>query len=102
MARPGEVRIRWDVQQATPPPGIDAKPGEYVRIDVVDQGTGIPKEVLPRIFEPFFTTKQIGEGTGLGLSVTYGLIRDHGGWISVASEEGVGSTFSVFLPRRVA
>ena len=71
---------------------------EWVRLDVVDEGEGISPEVLPRVFEPFFTTKGVGEGTGLGLSVSYGLIRDHGGWISVSSEPGRGSCFSIFLP----
>ncbi|MBI5493794.1 MAG: HAMP domain-containing protein [Deltaproteobacteria bacterium] len=85
--------------QATPPPGEDAQPGAYLRIDVTDSGHGIRPEDLGRIFEPFYTTKDVGEGTGLGLSVAYGIVREHGGWITVHSQPGQGSTFSVFLPR---
>jgi signal transduction histidine kinase len=59
---------------------------------------GIPPEILPRIFEPFFTTKSVGEGTGLGLSVAYGIVREHGGWIDVQSVARQGSRFSVYLP----
>lgn len=71
---------------------------EGVRVDVADTGRGIPPEQLDRIFEPFFTTKDPGEGTGLGLSVTYGIIEKHGGRITVESDPGRGSVFSVFLP----
>jgi signal transduction histidine kinase len=63
-----------------------------------DSGTGIPKENLSKIFEPFFTTKKVGEGTGLGLAVSYGIVRDHGGDIKAESTLGVGSTFTVVLP----
>ena len=77
--------------------GGSAEP-QYAVISVKDEGVGIPPEVLPRIFEPFFTTKGIGEGTGLGLSVAYGMVREHGGWIEVKSEAGKGSCFSVYLP----
>jgi two-component system NtrC family sensor kinase len=69
-----------------------------IRIDVADTGVGIPKENLERIFEPFFTTKEPGEGTGLGLSVSYGIIEQHGGKITVTSEEGGGTTFSILFP----
>jgi len=65
---------------------------------VRDRGQGIAPEHLPHVFEPFFTTKDIGSGTGLGLSVAYGIASDHGGWIDVASEPGQGSTFALFLP----
>ena len=62
-----------------------------------DEGDGIAAENLPRIFEPFFTTKDVGEGTGLGLSVAYGIVREHGGWIDVESNPGAGSRFTCFL-----
>jgi CheY-like chemotaxis protein len=70
--------------------------GNYVKITVADQGTGIPAEHLRRIFDPYFTTKE--HGSGLGLAVTYSVIKNHGGHIQVASECGVGTTFTVFLP----
>ena len=68
---------------------------------VSDTGAGIPPEVLMHIYEPFFTTKPVGEGTGLGLSQAYGLVKQHGGEIDVESEEGAGTTFSIYLPRMV-
>lgn len=68
------------------------------RVDVQDSGAGIPASVLPRIFDPFFTTKGEGEGTGLGLSVSLGIVERHGGKISVESEVGTGSTFTLYLP----
>lgn len=69
-----------------------------VEVAIMDNGCGIPPELVHKIFDPFFTTKPVGEGTGLGLSVSYGIIQDHGGRIEVTSEPGKGSTFSVFLP----
>ncbi len=70
-----------------------------VRIDVADSGVGIPQENLDKIFDPFFTTKEPGRGTGLGLSVSFGIVEQHGGRIAVQSKPGVGTTFSVSLPR---
>jgi PAS domain S-box-containing protein len=78
-------------------PGI--KPGPYVRLNVSDTGHGIDPSIMNRIFDPFFTTKQRGEGTGLGLSVALGVVKELGGCITVESEVNKGTTFSVFLPR---
>ena len=72
--------------------------GSFARLDVCDTGSGISPEVQQRIFEPFFTTKPLGEGTGLGLPTSHGIVVQHGGWIEVSSEVGRGSTFSVYLP----
>jgi len=78
--------------------GTPLQPGGYARLSVSDTGCGMPQAVLNRIFEPYFTTKPQGKGTGLGLAVVYGIIREHGGHITVYSEVGKGSTFNVFLP----
>jgi len=72
--------------------------GGHVLINISDTGTGITQENQARIFDPFFTTKPTGKGTGLGLAVSYGIIRDHGGEIRVNSSPGEGSTFSIVLP----
>lgn len=76
----------------------DAKPGQYVVITFSDTGMGIPPALLPKIFEPFFTTKESGKGTGLGLSTAAGLIKGHGGFLTVYSEVGKGSRFRVHIP----
>jgi two-component system cell cycle sensor histidine kinase/response regulator CckA len=78
------------------PPELN--PGAYVKISVTDTGTGMDEATKARIFEPFFTTKEMGRGTGLGLASSYGIIRNHGGWICVDSKLGQGSTFSFYLP----
>ncbi len=76
------------------------KPGPHVEIAVIDTGVGMTPEVMARVFEPFFTTKELGKGSGLGLATTVGIVRSHGGQVSVASELGRGSVFRVLLPAR--
>jgi len=80
----------------------DGHTASYVEISVSDDGPGIEAEVLGRIFEPFFTTKDPGKGTGLGLAMCYGIIKQHKGWIDVDSEMGKGTTFRIFIPRSAA
>jgi two-component system cell cycle sensor histidine kinase/response regulator CckA len=77
---------------------IDARPGHFIEVAISDTGSGIPPEVLPRIFEPFFTTKGADKGTGLGLSTVYSIVHQHGGWITVQSQPGVGTTFTFYHP----
>jgi PAS domain S-box-containing protein len=94
-----EVRlepIELDKSEATQ--HQDLNPGKYIRLTVQDTGHGIEPEVIERIFDPFFTTKEVGEGTGMGLSVVHGIVKSHGGVTSVNSEPGKGATFQVFIP----
>ncbi|EYF06621.1 sensor histidine kinase [Chondromyces apiculatus] len=103
MKKGGALSIRVERTEARPPADHGGAPGEYVALRVIDAGEGIPVANMPRLFEPFFTTKDIGEGTGLGLSVTYGIVQEHGGWIDVVSEVEKGSMFTVFLaPERAS
>ena len=77
---------------------VDLKPGSYISVKVSDTGVGIPREVIDRVFEPFFTTKPKGEGTGLGLATTYGIVQQAGGSVRIYSEVGLGTTVIVLLP----
>lgn len=76
----------------------DAKPGRYVRISITDDGTGMSPDVLARIYEPFFTTKPLGKGTGLGIPTSLGIMRAHGGFMTVYSDVGKGTTFRLYFP----
>lgn len=88
-----------DITRADMPPGSKLKPGPYVQLMVRDTGCGMDSATLQRIFDPYFTTKGFGRGSGLGLSVAFGIAVSHEGHIAVQSEVGKGSTFSVYLPR---
>ena len=94
----GVVSLTLHRRFAVPPHGVECAAGDFVEVSVCDAGVGIAAEHLPHIFEPFFTTKEVSEGTGLGLAVAYGIVREHGGWIDVASVIGNGARFSIVLP----
>ncbi len=101
MPRGGTLRIvldRVDPDDPEVPPAPSGEGENWAVITVSDTGCGIPREHLERIFEPFFTSKPPGEGTGLGLAQVYGLVREHGGQVSVESRPGRGATFRVYLP----
>jgi CheY-like chemotaxis protein len=102
MPRGGTLTIETrnvtvDAEEAQRHPSF--KPGTYILLAVSDTGGGIGKEDMPYIIEPFFTTKEQGHGTGLGLSMVYGIVKQSGGWIYVYSEKDHGTTFTIYLPR---
>ena len=90
----GEAEVAPGVNGAPP----DAAPGRYATIAVADTGAGIEKEAIDRIFEPYYTTKEQGKGTGLGLAVVHGIVAEHGGFITVESNVGKGSAFTLYFP----
>jgi two-component system cell cycle sensor histidine kinase/response regulator CckA len=105
MPEGGAIRIETEALSLPEPLTRDSATvpaGDYSLIRVIDTGTGISADKLPKIFEPFFTTKKVGEGTGLGLSTVYGIVKQSGGYIFVASEVGRGTVFELFFPMHVA
>ena len=94
----GNVQLSLGPERARPPANLCETERSYVRLSVKDDGLGITEENKSHLFDPFFTTKDVGEGTGLGLFIAYGIAREHGGWIDVSSTPGKGSCFSVYLP----
>jgi two-component system, NtrC family, sensor kinase len=96
--RGGRVTVALASGEATPPADVGGARRSMASIAVRDEGSGMAPEVAARVFEPFFTTKDVGEGTGLGLSVAHGIVHDNGGWITVDSAVGRGSVFTVYLP----
>jgi PAS domain S-box-containing protein len=104
MPRGGRLSIRAASVWFTPEEVADqpeARPGGFVRLSVEDTGCGMPPEIQARVFEPFFTTKPVGQGTGLGLPMVHGIVKQHGGWIVCESALGHGTRFDLYLPRAV-
>lgn len=98
MPSGGQLKIELYRANAEAPPDLQGVVVPCVAVDVIDGGAGMDAATLSQAFDPFFTTKNVGEGTGLGLSVAYGIVREHGGWISAASTPGQGTRFTVFFP----
>jgi two-component system cell cycle sensor histidine kinase/response regulator CckA len=98
MPEGGTITIKTENVYAVRDRQVGVAPGKFVCLSVSDTGDGIDKASLSRIFEPFFTTKRPDQGIGLGLSVAYGIIQAHDGWIEVDSTPGLGSTFKLNIP----
>jgi signal transduction histidine kinase len=91
------VEISCHRTRRKPPPDHGGNEADWVGLRITDDGRGMDAETMEHVFEPFFTTKEVGQGSGLGLSVAHGIVRDHGGWIDVGSEVGQGSWFTIYL-----
>lgn len=101
MPQGGRLYFKLDrltIKANEPAPTPELPAGDWVHVVIADTGHGIAPDILPHIWEPFFTTKPVGQGTGLGLSQVYGIIKQHGGVIDVASQIGEGARFNVYLP----
>jgi PAS domain S-box-containing protein len=101
MPRGGPLRITAELTEVTAAhleEQPDAMVGTFIKLSVADEGVGMDETVRRKIFEPFFTTKAVGQGTGMGLATVYGIVKQHQGWIEVASKPQTGSTFMVYLP----
>jgi two-component system cell cycle sensor histidine kinase/response regulator CckA len=102
MPQGGEITLKTEkvtVSESDAKGMAEARSGKFIRFSVIDRGTGMDPKTLEQIFEPFFSTKGTGKGSGLGLSVVYGIVQQHKGWLRVSSEVGKGSVFEVYLPR---
>jgi CheY-like chemotaxis protein len=95
MTNGGEITLTLKAKKSP------SRLGDFIRLSVQDNGSGIAPEHVKRIFEPFFTTKDIGKGTGLGLATVYGVVEQHHGWIDVETQLGVGTTFHVYFPQKL-
>ena len=95
----GSVEVQTSVEITRPPGRRGSTAQPYAVVRVRDHGTGIAPEVLPKVFDPFFTTKDLGRGTGLGLSVAYGIIRDHKGWLTIDTKLSEGTTVTLHVPQ---